>query len=320
MTERRNTVKTKIAKTVKNVLLSMLYITAGVFLIAERKKAVSAALDGLRLCAGAVVPSVLPFAVLAKYFLLSGDAYAVTQQIGGKISKHLNISRISVPVALLGYISGYPTCAELAVKLFKENRISKKEAQRLISFTNNPTPSFIIGFIGGAILENVRYGVVMYICVAVSSLLYAAFSGENSEKHIEVFYENKTAGRIPSFNSAVVSSVGAVSVVCGFTVVSSVVSAGLEELIRSKCVRGAIMLFVDVTVGMVNAKADLPLSPLAFAFLSSVVSFSGLSALVQVSACLEDTKLGIKSYIKGKTIQSAVTFALSFLAFSIFFD
>lgn len=312
--------RTKIAKRIKSLLMSLLYITAGVFLIAGRKKAVPAALEGIKLCAGAVVPAVLPFAVLAKYFFLSGDAYAVTRQIGGKISKFLNLSRISIPVALLGYISGYPTCAELSAKLFTENKISKKEAQRLISFTNNPTPSFVIGFIGGAILENARYGVAMYICVALSSLLYAFVSGENDEKHVETFCKNKTTKRIPSFNGAVVSSVGAVTALCGFTVVFSVVSAGLKEIIRNKYVRGAVMLLVDLTVGMVNAKSDLPISSLAFALISSFVSFSGLSALIQVSACLENTGIGIKPYVKGKAIQSAVTFVLSFLTFSIFFD
>lgn len=307
-------------KRLKILLLILPYVTAGFFLIYMREKAVPAAAEGLRLCACAIVPSVLPFAVLAKYFYLSGDADIVAQQLGGKVAKLLNLSEISTSVFLLGYVSGYPVCAELSVGLFKENKISKEEVQRLISFSNNPSPSFVIGFIGGSVLGSLTLGTVMYACIGMSSFLYAYFSGVGAEKCRSAFCKSKTSGRIPSFNAAVVSSVGAMPVICGFTVVFSVISAGLKELVKNGCVRNAVLLLLEITVGMVNVKNDIALSPLSFAALSSFASFSGLCVLSQIAACLNTAKLESKTYIKGKLIQSATTFVLSFLTFSIFFD
>ena len=45
----------------------------------------------------------------------------------------------------MGLISGYPIGAKIATNFRKNNICSKEECERLLSFTNNSGPLFIVG-------------------------------------------------------------------------------------------------------------------------------------------------------------------------------
>ena len=55
-------------------------------------------------------------------------------------------------------LSGYPLGAKLTCDLYNENKISKSEAQRILCFSNNSGPIFIIGTIGTQMLNNSALG------------------------------------------------------------------------------------------------------------------------------------------------------------------
>ena len=56
-----------------------------------------------------------------------------------------NISGEGAFALIMGIISGYPTGAKIAT-IFRENgTCTKEECERLLSFTNNSGPLFIIG-------------------------------------------------------------------------------------------------------------------------------------------------------------------------------
>ena len=46
---------------------------------------------------------------------------------------------------IMGIISGYPVGAKIVCNMRSEGKLSKVEAERLLSFTNNSGPLFIIG-------------------------------------------------------------------------------------------------------------------------------------------------------------------------------
>ena len=49
---------------------------------------------------------------------------------------------------IMGIISGYPVGAKIACNFRKNNVCSKEECERLLSFTNNSGPLFIVGTVG----------------------------------------------------------------------------------------------------------------------------------------------------------------------------
>ena len=58
---------------------------------------------------------------------------------------------------IMGIISGYPTGAKILVNFRKNNIVSREECERLLSFSNNSGPLFIIGTVGSRIQELVFF-------------------------------------------------------------------------------------------------------------------------------------------------------------------
>ena len=53
---------------------------------------------------------------------------------------------------IMGIISGYPVGAKIVTNFRKNNICTKEEAERLITFTNNSGPLFIIGTVRNLII------------------------------------------------------------------------------------------------------------------------------------------------------------------------
>ena len=71
---------------------------------------------------------------------------------------------------IMGIISGYPVGAKLACKFRKENICSKEECERLLSFTNNSGPLFIIGSVGISMFGNSTIGILLFITHLLASI------------------------------------------------------------------------------------------------------------------------------------------------------
>lgn len=56
-----------------------------------------------------------------------------------------NVPGIGAYAFIMGIISGYPVGAKIVTEFRKNGECSKVEAERLLSFTNNSGPLFIIG-------------------------------------------------------------------------------------------------------------------------------------------------------------------------------
>lgn len=65
-----------------------------------------------------------------------------------------NVPGIGAYAFIMGIISGYPVGAKIVTEFKNNNECSTAEAERLLSFTNNSGPLFIIGTVGVAMFGN----------------------------------------------------------------------------------------------------------------------------------------------------------------------
>ncbi len=302
----------------KTVLLIVPYIISAAFLIFMRDKAYSGAYRGVSLCLWGVIPSVLPFAVLTKYFYYSADAERVACLIGKRLCRMLGATQNAAVIILLGCISGYPTSAALCARMYEEGKITASEACRLASFTNNATPAFVISFVGVGAFGSIKIGVAMYICLMLSSLIYGAVISPHTAVGDTVCFCRKTS-RADAFTKAVTSSMPSILNACGYVIVFSVVGSALECFVKNGYLRCIMLLLLELSVGVSCICEYVTYTPACFALVTSLVSLSGLCAMVQVSSQLAACGLGAGEYVKGKAVQFFITFVLSFLVFSIFF-
>lgn len=100
---------------------------------------------GLTLWAGSVVPSLFPFFVSTELLMHTNIVYFLGRLLERFMKPLFRIRGEGAFGFIMGLISGYPVGAKIACR-FRENQIcSKTECERLLSFTNNSGPLFIIG-------------------------------------------------------------------------------------------------------------------------------------------------------------------------------
>ena len=124
--------------------------------------------------------------------------------------------------------------ASCAVELYKTGKITKPEAERLLSFCNNSGPLFIIGTVGFAMNSSVALGGVLYIIhitAAISAgIIYAKISSKKNIENnlinpliVDMSPDKKPKKLIEFFGDAVSKSVITILNVCGFVVFFAVV-------------------------------------------------------------------------------------------------
>lgn len=116
-----------------------------IFLLLYSKSNIEAAKIGLTLWATSVVPSLFPFFV-ATELLYYTNFINILEKLFTKFMRPVfNVPGKSAIALILGNLSGYPIGAKLACNLLENEQCTKIEAERIIAFTNNSGPLFIVG-------------------------------------------------------------------------------------------------------------------------------------------------------------------------------
>lgn len=156
---------------IKNNLLTIIFILFTACLVIFSKENLVATKNGLLLWANSIIPALLPFFIATE---LLGHTTFVSS-IGKLLNKYMrpifNVPGIGAYAFIMGIISGYPVGAKIVTKFRQNGECSKAEAERLLSFTNNSGPLFIIGTVGVSMFG---YSLIRIIIVYYTfySLLY----------------------------------------------------------------------------------------------------------------------------------------------------
>lgn len=139
----------------KKNILPFLFCIFTICLLLFSRQNISATKDGLWLWANSVVPSLLPFFIATEVLSYTNIIYYLGKLLNNIMRPLFNVPGEGSFAFIMGIISGYPTGAKILVKFRENNVASREECERLLSFSNNSGPLFIIGTVGSRI--NRRY-------------------------------------------------------------------------------------------------------------------------------------------------------------------
>lgn len=197
--------------------------TAGViclliFLLKFPEESLFAARDGMKLWLNTLFPTLLPFLILTGILLHTKGIEKFLSPLSFFWEKLLGLTPCGAYVFLLGILCGYPMGAKLTSDLYQKNKISKKEASYLLTFSNNPSPGFLTAYVsqiclGGRTKAHEITGILLL--ANLMCMLFFRF----------IIYKNKTFTPIsPSKKeTSAVSSPGAVidvSIMNGFETIT----------------------------------------------------------------------------------------------------
>ncbi len=304
-----------------------------------------AAKRGLAMWYNSVLPSLLPFFIATELISYTNIVTILGHILNPIMRPLFNVPGEGALALILGTISGYPVGAKMVVNL-KENGIcTDEEAERLISFTNNSGPLFVLGIVGISIFANFKLGILLLVVHIISALTVGfifRFWKYSSSKaaHKKNFNINKeyvhfcNLGEVLS--KSIFSGIKSVVMIGGFIVFFSVI---LSILTNSKVLgliaflinsvlftlnidASIIIAFINGLLELTNGLFDLGSIPVIsidskIYLISFLLGFGGLSILLQVFSTISKSKISIKPYFIGKILQGIFSVIYIFLLLKI---
>jgi len=298
------------------------------FLLLFSKSNLTAAKSGILLWANSVLPSLLPFFIATELL-----GYTNIVPLCGRLLNNLMRPIFNVPgegafALLMGIISGYPVGAKIVSNLKEQNLVTPIEAERLIAFTNNSGPLFIVGTVGVGLFYSSSLGLLLFIthilaCLTVGFLF--RWWGKSKEKYYRNNSYNIDSSTLSFCNlgevlsKSIVSSINTVLMIGGFVVLFSIIIsmlktsnilstlANLFEFIGvpSYFTTSLISGFIEVTNG-ISFISHLSVCSIRFqlTLCAFVLGFGGFSVLLQVLSITSKAQISIKPYFYGKLLQA----------------
>lgn len=249
---------------------------------------------------------------------------------------------------IMGIISGYPVGAKIVNKFIEDGTCTKQEAERMLAFTNNSGPLFIIGTVGISLFGDTTVGIILFVTHILSCLTVGLIFGFVS-KHIFLSnkktnyrYSNTTTtynisdlGTILS--NSIINSISTILLIGGFIVLFSIIISILNSLniidllanllanvgIPFEFGAGLLTGFLELTNG-VNSISCIHTKNMSLQIISSafLLGFAGFSIFLQIFSIASKNNLSMKPYLIGKILQgsfASIYTALIFYCFDSFY-
>ncbi len=261
--------------------------------------------NGLSLCFFTVIPSLFPFLCIFEILRRSGAMEALSRLLSGPFCKIFALPPDAVCAVLSGLTCGAPPGINMACQLYREEKLTKKECERLICFCGCPSISFLVSGVGIGLYKDMKIGILLYFAVLFASLFCGIVLSFNNRKQFTIKKakkEMKISFSATDFTESIISSTETTLKLCGFIVFFSVfcdmLNVYLMEFLPD--IFSVIVFGIfEFVYGMNYSAALLPLVP-SVVMCAAIAGWSGLSVHMQTIAIFGNTKLYFRKYFTTK--------------------
>lgn len=344
--------KTSLKIYFKKSLLPLFGVFVIIALIIYPKVAVSSALSGINLWFNIVFPSLFPFFVASQLLSRSGFINLFGTILEPVMRPLFNVPGCGSFALVMGIVSGYPMGAAITSDLRNQKLLSRTEAERLLTFTNNSGPLFIMGAVAVGMLKSPALGYLLYICHVSACLTVGMifkhykksknnsnFKNHGIRKQLQIELQklrNSDINTWTLFGEAIKNSILTILNIGGFIIFFSVlinillssgilgwISGLIPGIIKypglgTKTLEGILCGLFEITTGsnLINsasASLNIKLSSISF-----IIGWAGLSVHTQVMSIVSTTDISVKPYITGKALQGFISAIYTFVGLTLF--
>jgi len=314
-------------------LICIITLAAG--MIIQPRTVYQGALTGINLWFNIVFPSLLPFLVISDLLLSFGMVHFLGALMEPLMRPLFNVPGSGSFVMAVGYTSGCPIGAMLTARLRSQRLCTRIEAERLVSFTNNSSPLFMLAAVAVGMLNKPELGPIIAAAHYTSNLtlgLILRFYGKNDPEKIaaptekgfplarafsELFriyrLENRPPGKI--IGDAVKNSISSLLNIGGFIIIFAVLiqllkQSGFIDFIAGKL--GLVLVplgfsssilpsltsgLIEMTIGAkLAAASEAPLLQ-QLMVIAIILAWSGISIHAQVASVISETDIRMRPFI-----------------------
>lgn len=305
--------------------------------------------EGLSLWFNVALPALFPFMVVAEIIVGLGLPRLLGTLLEPLMRPLFRLPGSAGVVVAVGFTTGFPIGAIMTARLIQDGLLTPEEGERLVPFTNNSSPLFMLGAVGAGLFGQPELGVFLaishYGANLVVGLLYA--HSIPNFKHDKTYgHRNGSWGKLISewrlflsdtrpvgeiLGQAIVKGMNNLAAIGGYLmfftvafrlltasgILSPVITAIATFLTNidfdSDLAPGIAAGLMEMTIGCQQlAAAHAPLSErlLGTAF---VLAWSGISIQAQVATFLANTGVRLGRYLLGRLLQGVLSVLFLFL-------
>ncbi|MFB1081219.1 hypothetical protein [Jeotgalibacillus sp. JSM ZJ347] len=308
----------------KEHIVSLTFLIFFIFMLYYPDQTIDASLNGMKLFAEIIFPSLFPFFVLTAILPSISWVNQFAGFFGHLMRPVFNVSGQGALVFIAGSLSGFPIGAKMTADLLKNHKISIPDAQRLICYTNGASPMFLIGAVAGGLMNRPSLGIIMFLCHLCGNILIGIAAGRLIKG--PSLKRNPAADQrvdyLSLFRESVTVSLKQLMSIGGLIVFFSVCIQLVKQLLTSiasdqyaekiQLITSGILELsngVDAAVRFSGAEAAL--------IVLAMVSFSGLCIHMQVITFIHQLPISYKPYLLSRLFHMVLS-PVIFLIYSLF--
>lgn len=288
----------------KTLLMAGAAASGMLLLILDAQTALSGAQQGIELCIKTVVPSLFPFFVLS--ILLTSSLSGRDFRALRPISALCGIPTGCEVLFLIGLLGGYPVGAQSVTQCWKDGRISRKDASRLLGFCSNAGPAFLFGMVASQFpqlwMTWALWGIHILSALTVGFLLPGR----------SVQTSSVSPAPPVSLSEALDRGLKSIARVCGWVILFRIILCFLQRWFLWRFpipLQAAFSGILELSNGCCSLM-EIDCIGLRFIVCSVILAFGGVCVAMQTLSVT--SPLGLGSYFPGKLLQVMVSFNLSY--------
>lgn len=317
-------------------------LALGMFIYPQ--EVLSSAGGGLSLWWRFVLPALLPFFILSELLMAAGFVHFLGVLLESFMRPIFRLPGKAAFVVAMGYTSGFPMGAVLTARLRKAGEITRVEGERLLAFTNNPSPGFMFGAVASGMLGKPTLGIILSSSIYLANLLVGflfrfyrvtpsprqstrspSFKRAWQEMKNAQTKDNRAFGQILS--DAIKQSITTVLMVAGFMAFFSVILRLLNIWHVTEFLATLIHIVIkgmpipilqaffnglfEMTIGCQGTIQAVSELDHQVALLALLMGWSGLSVFAQVAGFISETDLRFTPFVVARALQGIIALGLS---------
>jgi len=312
----------------KTITISILSLFIVISIVLSPDIALKASLQGLSIWWHLVFPGLLPFLILYEMMTAFGLLHGINTLLSPLIKRSLKLpAEASMPL-IISFFTGFPVGAEATANLLQQQKLTPKQAQRLLQYVHLPNPIFMIVIVGVGFLKSPLLGMLIALVVWISSfafmLIHSRFIGKQQERifnqkqpsfltaiKIGRELDGRSLGKV--LGDSVTTSVQKLFLIGGFMIFASVIAKLLEPSHYSfvKLLPFLSPSIFEHHIGS-YAIAQWMLTNqeimLGSALIVACLTFSGISGILQISYYVMQYPISLWRFVAFRIGQAIISF------------
>lgn len=284
-----------------------LFVTLSAIFLFASSQVISLGLESICQWMTKIFPTLFPFMMIHSCMNILELDMTLALYIHPVFCHFFHTSVYGSYCIVTGFFFGFPMGAKIVSQCYLEHKISKKEAETLLGFCNTFSPAYYKGFVYPAFLtlqpqKAVFFILLLYLVpLGYGCILCRIRLTHSTTSHVQPAPKIHFSGFLPAFQSACSDNLKAIIIVGANMLLANVLRCILLFLPIKEVCKNILGSTFEISTGL----SLLYQSPLLSDFSKSIMlpmllSFGGISGLMQAYVFIAPAGLSTASYLKNK--------------------